>query len=1264
VEGQFKIVVSIEGAKLAASSIDKIAENTAKATAELEKLNKRTKLDGAKGQIREMSSALRRLQDQLDPVGALQRRLAQDTKVLASAMKKGKIDAQQYAEMLAKLAAQQRNGVAAISKSYSPNYLGSERQRMKEQAAQATALDKLRNSYAPAQKGSEAQRFKEQAAAQQRAAAEATTLAASLRTLQAAMDPVVAIEQKLAAETKVLTDSFARGKISAEQYITMLAKVRADASIGVSSIAKKFAPDQLGADAQRAKEAEARQRQIAKSAAESAKFASGFSQLRGSLDPVYASQQKLAAGTKQLDEAMKRGLITGRQYSGLMRQLKADTTTGASGINKFGQVIRNNHKALNGFDSAAHRLRQSLFAFGALFFVRELAQMADGWTNLGNRMKLVTSSAAEASAAQNQVLQIALETRQPLEDVGHLFTRVSLATKSMGKSNKDVLQVTKNLGKAIVLSGASTQEAAAGLRQFSQALASGRLQGDEFRSVMENIPYVADLIAEHLGVTRGELYKLRTEGKLTGKVLFDSLFGATAKLDKLFAGTIPTIGQGFTVLKSALAGFVGNFGANTGAAENFARGLIYVSQNIEGIARVLAASAIYAGLAKLTLLMRGVTLASPVGILLSVAKAAALAGAYIAANADKLNATSDGLTKLSDVIGPVFGEIKGAASDIFQTLKDMGELLLKLANGPGYELQDLLIDTAVAFRGIIHAAVETAVRALQFLDRARNLLPNAITGKTKEEENTAAIVSAKNRTADRLREQNRLEQELIQQIEIANLAGGSSSVIAKAAKTVAEARVEGLVAEINAGEEELEKSLKYAEGVEKRIGKTFQQEIDELLAAMNGREGGKSSDTLKREARANRDARLAREAAQPEKDRLGQEALDAKRKGEAAAAANDKASKAQADAFSKLEQEINPDPLLKYNEALTVLQKRLASTGDAEEFNFLMGKLNTHYKEAIDPVGAYADANKKLAEEIRLSNYGFEVEAKLRERITALMEKGHKLHYLEIAQIKQQVEVERVLNKEKEKKAAADSLVSQLKEQARTPIQKLRDDQKLIEFSATGSSIDDRAAAWYENRRQQNKILEEEDAKAKEGTFGKKLSDEIKTFSDVIEDQGIASINKFADTWATFVTTGKFQFADFANSVIADLARIATQQLILGIVKGAVNVYNGGNFFNQMRGGSTEILSNATGGSYRVGGFGGYDSQMFQSRVSPGERVDVLTPAQQRAQAAAMQGGGGSPIVNTKVIVVSNMKEAALEALNSEDGERVTIKHMQRNGIR
>lgn len=262
-----------------------------------------------------------------------------------------------------------------------------------------------------------------------------------------------------------------------------------------------------------------------------------------------------------------------------------------------------------------------------------LQRQADLYTNIQNRLKLVTSGTEELSAVTQKLFDVSNRTRQSYESTAGMYSRVALATRELGLSQQDLLGFTESLNQAVVLSGASAVEAEAAMIQLSQGLASGALRGDELRSVLEQLPYVADVIAKGMGVTRGELRKLGEDGKISAAAVINAFRDARTELNEKFAKTIPTISQSFTVLQNKLLEFIGTLDAATGASANLSRLLILVSNNLGLIAAAIATAAI-----------AFIGLRAAMGVQFVVAYIASLVRLEIALGATSVRAALAGIT--------------------------------------------------------------------------------------------------------------------------------------------------------------------------------------------------------------------------------------------------------------------------------------------------------------------------------------------------------------------------------------------------------------------------------------------------------------------------------------------------------------------------------------------------------------------------------------------------------------------------------------------
>lgn len=225
-------------------------------------------------------------------------------------------------------------------------------------------------------------------------------------------------------------------------------------------------------------------------------------------------------------------------------------------------------------------LRNALGALVAGGIVAQIGRYATQFTQLQNRIRVVTSSSAELNAVTDELFQISQRTRSSLESNADLFSRLSQATRELGVSQNDLLGFTESLNQAIIISGASSVEAQAGIIQLSQGLASGALRGDELRSVLEQLPAVADVIANSLGVTRGQLRELGTQGRITADVVLTAFEEAREELSDRFAQTILTLPQAFQVLENSAIRAFGELDAGLGITNALSQSIVLLSENL------------------------------------------------------------------------------------------------------------------------------------------------------------------------------------------------------------------------------------------------------------------------------------------------------------------------------------------------------------------------------------------------------------------------------------------------------------------------------------------------------------------------------------------------------------------------------------------------------------------------------------------------------------------------------------------------------------
>lgn len=222
-------------------------------------------------------------------------------------------------------------------------------------------------------------------------------------------------------------------------------------------------------------------------------------------------------------------------------------------------------------------------AFGGMFATSQLVQYADTWNMMSGRLRLASTSAADFASAQQALFDISQRTGTSLEANTQLYSRIAQGMRDAGYASEDVAKVTETVATSLKLSGASAQETAAVVSQLSQALQSGTLSGDEFKSVMENGGRLAKLLADGLGVTTGQLKAMAKAQQLTTDKIIPLLTNVDL-LRKEFAQLPATVSGSAQKVENAFMAWVGGADQASGATATLAGGLDFLANNIDAVA--------------------------------------------------------------------------------------------------------------------------------------------------------------------------------------------------------------------------------------------------------------------------------------------------------------------------------------------------------------------------------------------------------------------------------------------------------------------------------------------------------------------------------------------------------------------------------------------------------------------------------------------------------------------------------------------------------
>ncbi|OOF80243.1 tape measure protein [Rodentibacter caecimuris] len=248
------------------------------------------------------------------------------------------------------------------------------------------------------------------------------------------------------------------------------------------------------------------------------------------------------------------------------------------------QYLNNIERAAKNLNSLTQRNFWAGLAGGRLV---ELKNYADSYTEIKNRLNLVEGAGINASRGMESVFDIALRTNQSISATSTVYQKFAQNASSLKISQEQVASLTETVSKAVAISGTSAASAEAAITQFGQALGSGVLRGDEFNSVMEQAPGLAQALARGLGVTTGELRKMANDGKLTMDVLIPALEKAKSTVDAQFSTRVLTISAAFENLNTSVVKWIGELDQATGASKLLAGAINFTGNHLTTFATAM-----------------------------------------------------------------------------------------------------------------------------------------------------------------------------------------------------------------------------------------------------------------------------------------------------------------------------------------------------------------------------------------------------------------------------------------------------------------------------------------------------------------------------------------------------------------------------------------------------------------------------------------------------------------------------------------------------
>ena len=279
---------------------------------------------------------------------------------------------------------------------------------------------------------------------------------------------------------------------------------------------------------------------------------------------------KTTAAQKHLNDAIRSmpGPAILRSYSSSVNNYSSSANRAARETERFNKKLYMNvnasGKARVGMSSLSSSIKSVIGAYVGFESLKTAVDWSDEITLTQGKLAQLTD---DVEGFLDKTYQMSQNTRTSYMDNASQMAKMwqlTGGTDGIFDTEDKLIEFNELLNKSFILGGSGVREINASIYQLTQALSSGRLQGDELRSLAENAPYLIKTITksvedmynagkpveEQIKLSYNDLKNLGAQGVLTSEVITNAVLNSADDIRKGYENITPTFEQIFQKLKN------------------------------------------------------------------------------------------------------------------------------------------------------------------------------------------------------------------------------------------------------------------------------------------------------------------------------------------------------------------------------------------------------------------------------------------------------------------------------------------------------------------------------------------------------------------------------------------------------------------------------------------------------------------------------------------------------------------------------------------
>ena len=212
-------------------------------------------------------------------------------------------------------------------------------------------------------------------------------------------------------------------------------------------------------------------------------------------------------------------------------KLKTDIVEAAKKQKEHDDAVKGTNRNAN---MLVNTMRRLLGIYIGLAGLKKILSISDDVSQTSSRIKLINDGLQTTAELEDKIMKSANRSRAAYSDTAKVISKLGITAKKSFKNNDEMIAFTELVTKSFKVGGASASEQTNGMYQLTQAMASGRLQGDEFRSIIENAPLLAKAIADYTGVGQKGLKKMASDGAISADIIKEAVFNSANEIEQKY----------------------------------------------------------------------------------------------------------------------------------------------------------------------------------------------------------------------------------------------------------------------------------------------------------------------------------------------------------------------------------------------------------------------------------------------------------------------------------------------------------------------------------------------------------------------------------------------------------------------------------------------------------------------------------------------------------------------------------------------------------